>query len=126
MSHTQNKYLSANTEACLGFFWKGFMPSLQHRKETSYQRKEKGMLRTDGDVLGTATTLRTQGLQRLDGGAPLPGRHLHQVEVARVELGVCGILILGVHLACAQRTVVLTLKWNGGSTSIRWWPWKQT
>lgn len=25
----QSLYLSASTEACLGFFWKGFMPSLE-------------------------------------------------------------------------------------------------
>lgn len=60
---------------------------------------------------------RPRSLQRLDGGAPLAGRHLHQVKVASVQLGVCRVLVLGVHLARAQRTVVLTLKQNGRSTA---------
>jgi hypothetical protein len=47
--------------------------------------------------------------QRLDWGAPLAGSHLHQVKVAGVQLRVCGILILGIDLTCAEWTVVLTL-----------------
>lgn len=37
--------------------------------------------------------------------------------MARVQLGVRGVLVLGVNLACAQRTVVLALKQNGPSVS---------
>lgn len=44
----KTKYLSANTEACFGFFWKGFMPSLQHRKETGVIERPQGAPPTEG------------------------------------------------------------------------------
>lgn len=49
-------------------------------------------------------------VQRLDGGASFPSRHLHEVEVAGVELSVRGVVILSVHLTCAQGAIVLALK----------------
>lgn len=57
-------------------------------------------------------------VQRLDGGASFPSRHLHEVEVAGVELSVCGVVVLSVHLTRTQRAVVLALKETAATVGL--------
>ena len=52
-------------------------------------------------------------LQWFDWGAPLAGDDLHELKAAAVQLHVCGIVILRVDLARAQRTAVLGLHTRG-------------
>lgn len=104
----------------LGVFLEGVHAKPTAETETSHRVKEKGDAHDHGqESLPPARLSRVQGvgLQGLDGGAPLAGGHLHQVEVARVQLRVRGVLVLGVNLARAQRTVVLALKQKGRSDS---------
>lgn len=56
--------------------------------------------------------------QRLDWGASLASCHFHQVKVACVQLCMRGILILSINLACAERTVALTLPFLSGNDDI--------
>lgn len=56
--------------------------------------------------------------QRLDWGASLASCHFHQLKVARVQLGVSGVFILSINLACAERTIVLTLPLLPGNDDV--------
>lgn len=99
------------------------MPSLRKRNESSSTWHP----RVWGDLEVPAPNPPSLGhVQRFDGGAPLARCHLHEVEVAGVELGVRGILILGIHLARAQRAVVLALKRSGGRSRASLLPRKGT
>lgn len=53
-----------------------------------------------------------QNSQRLDGGAPLAGDDLHELEAAVVELNVRGVVVLRVDLTGPQRAAVLGLEAN--------------
>lgn len=57
----------------MGFFWKGFMPSLQHRQDKSYRWKEQGTLGTNHEVSARLPAQEGPGAYRgLMGGLRFP------------------------------------------------------
>lgn len=57
-------------------------------------------------------------LQGLDGWAPLPSNHFHNLKVIGVKLGVCGTLILGIKLAGSKWTAILCLNMNNQQRAL--------